>query len=419
MKTSHASTRPVDRAIPASEPPMHRKETSSPREPRGWVCAAAAVLVTGVAALPAQEYTVVDLSAALPRDQSGPVYPTSSAASINERGVVLVSGARTSGVTDAILWDNGNATVLPVSGVIPTALDAAGRAGGVRPGTSKGWYAGSGITLCVPDPTWCNSPLYFYATSRLLGMEEGGRFTGDISVAGTGGGAPYGPEVEAYVAQLVNGQLQIVRLGLLNGQSTVGWGINPAGDVVGTAGAATSAQPVLIRQGQAYPLPILRLAANRAAAINQADTAVGYVSEVVPVPGFNACQGAVWDVSTPAAPALVTIGQWQGSNRTLLQDVNDAAVAVGVAIQNEVSIERWRRAIRWDAKNGIVALDTLLGPGSQWQLSDAVAINDAGQIAATGRLNGSLPRAVRLDPIRAGFQDTHHRAPRARAKRTP
>ena len=254
--------------------------------------------------------------------------------------------------------------------------------------------------MCVPEPVWCTSSLYFYATSRVLALEEGGRFTGDLSVpAPPGSGIPYLPQVEAYSASFSGGALQVTRLGTFNGLSTVGWGINELGEVAGVAGTATSAQPVVYRQGQFFPLPVLRLAQNRATALNTVGQVVGYVSDALPSPGFNACEGAVWGVTDPTAPTLLTIGQWSGSNRTALQDINDAGVAVGFAAFNQVSVEVWRRAVRWDATRGLIALDTLLGPGSQWEISEASAINAAGQITATGRLAGSLPRAIRLDPV--------------------
>jgi hypothetical protein len=370
-------------------------------KPFRLACAVVSLTLTAPAFAQAAEYTVIDLSLDLPTTPSlQPLYPTSRAVALTESGAVAITGQRSTSSTDAMVWQAGVVQVAPLTGVFASCLDAAGNLGGIRPGSANGWYAGSSGALCVPDPSWCQSALYLYATSRVLAMEEGGRFTGDLSmIAPPGNPAPYLPQVEAYVATAAGGSLQIQRLGMFQGLSTVGWGINSLGEVVGTAGSATSAIPVLYRQGQFYALPMLRQAQNRASAINRVGLAVGYVSDLLPTPGFNACEGAVWDTSNPNAPTLQTIGQWNGSNRTLLQDIADTGVAVGSAIRNEVSVEQWRRAIRWDATRGIVALDSLLGAGSQWVISDAVAINEAGQIAAIGRLNGSTPRAILLNPV--------------------
>jgi hypothetical protein len=346
-----------------------------------------------------QEYTVVDLAADLPVGPSQqPIYPTSSSAGLNELG----RSSSTLDRTPAPVWPPCGTPAWSRSSPRSTSSPPAWTRWATRAGSAPEVI---GLVRRLERPGMRARADLVHLDAVLLLDVAGARHGRGRAVhrrpqpAGIpGSGVPYSPQVEAYIASAVPGGLQVTRLGLVNGLSTVGWAIN-ATVTSSHRGSRDERLPVLFRQGQAYTLPILRLAANRATGLNRANQVVGYVSDVTPSPGFNACEGAVWDVTDPNMPNLLTIGQWGSSNRTSLQDIDDSGVAVGFAAENQVSVELWRRAIRWDATRGIVALDTLLGPGSQWVLSDAVAINEAGQIAATGRWNGSLPRAVRLDPV--------------------
>ena len=152
-----------------------------------------AILGIGAASAAAQQYTVVDLAADLPQSPTGqPLYPTTAAAGLNELGDVLIDAHQTGGTRLGAVWDAGVLDVLSLTGVIPTGLDAEGNVGGIRLGQSFGWYEDANGPVCVPEPIWCNSTDYFYASSRVLGMEEGGRFTGGLSLPGIpGSGVPF------------------------------------------------------------------------------------------------------------------------------------------------------------------------------------------------------------------------------------
>lgn len=64
--------------------------------------------------------------------------------------------------------------------------------------------------------------------------------------------------------------------------------------------------------------------------------------------------------------------------------INNSGVAVGWS-----DVSNGQHAFIYDSTNGMRDLNSLISPTSGWVLEAAVAINDAGQIAGTGRLNGT------------------------------
>lgn len=358
---------------------------------------AAALTLALAPAATAQQYDLTDLSLALPQSTL-----RSASEGLNEQGQVVLGFDVSHGWWRVAVWSAGSATMLPQDGnQIPAGIDGAGNVGGVRPGQSWGWLYRAGSYVCVPEPSWC-SPNYFYASTRVHALNQLGWFTGALSMEAPPGSYPaFLPATEAYLALPTGtGTLQVTRLGTYQGLSTVGWGVNQAGDVVGAAGPSTDSDAVLFRGGVAYGLPDLGGPLNRALGVSDQDLAVGFVALPGPSLGYYPGSGALWDVSDPAAPTLTAVGQLDDSNRSWLNDVNGTAVAVGGASKNEVSVQLWQRAIRWTPANGVEALDDLLTtPPGQWQLTNARSVNEAGQIAATGRFMGSPERAVLLTPI--------------------
>ncbi|HLA57216.1 MAG TPA: hypothetical protein VK622_00570 [Puia sp.] len=78
-------------------------------------------------------------------------------------------------------------------------------------------------------------------------------------------------------------------------------------------------------------------------------------------------------------------------------DVNTAGSAVGTVVMPDGN----PRAFLYE--NGVMNdLNTLIPPGSGWQLEDAVAINDNGQIAGNGQFNGARMGFV-LNPLSKFF----------------
>jgi uncharacterized membrane protein len=341
------------------------------------------------------QYRVVDIGASNPNSVS------SRGLGINSLGSVVLTYDIPHQAGLPAVWQYGVVTTLPLDGNrYATGIDRWGNVVGTFSGLSWGWIYSGGAYFGVPDPSWL-SPDYFYATSRALAINDDGVFTGTISQLAPPGSYPaYTAATEAYSAiQLPKGQILLQRLGRFNGLSTSGWGINDLSHVVGFAGPATQSTPVLFRDGQIEELPKIGGPLNRGEGINNVGFAVGFVSSVNQTGGFYAGSGAVWDVRVPGSPQLTLIGQLQGSNQSWLYDINDAGVAIGNAALFQASVNLWAKPIRWTAAEGVQDLNNLLDSTSAgWQITEVRAINASGQIVGTARLNGSLPRAVRLDP---------------------
>lgn len=341
-------------------------------------------------------YQVIDLSPALPGSS------TSSARAINNAGDVAISFGVPHDQYRAAVWSKGVAALIPTSdgNRVPAGIDAQGNTVGSFVGITWGWFYRNGSYVCVPEPDWC-SPNYFYASTRAYAMNDAGSFTGVLSLNAAPGAYPaFLPQNEAYLAVPdETGALEVQRLGLFGDQSTVGWGVNESGDVAGSAGPASNSIALLFRGGDAFPLPDLGGALNRAQSVNDTGLAVGFVSDTAQPGGFTAGTGAVWMVTNPEQPLLMTVGQLNDSNQTWLFDINDAGLAVGTATRFNNSVAAWTRPIVWTPAGGVVDANDLIPANSGWVVTAVNAVNQSGQIAATARFNGSQPRAVRLDPV--------------------
>ncbi len=341
------------------------------------------------------QYRVVDIGSTIP----GSVL--SRGLTINSLGNVVVSYNFSHQSSMSAVWENGTIFNLPVDGNrAPTGIDAAGNVVGTFSGNSWGWIYSGASYFAVPEPSW-HSPDFFYATSRALAINDNGLFTGAISGLAPAGSYPaFTSATEAYSAiKLPTGQIVLQRLGRFNDQSTTGWGVNELSHVVGSAGPSNQSTPVLFRAGQIEELPKIGGPLNRGEGINNLGIAVGFVSSPIQTGGFYEGSGAVWDVRVPGSPQLTQIGQLQGSNQSWLYDINDTGIAIGKASLFGGSVSLWSKPVRWTAGEGIQDLNTLLdGKSAGWEITEVRAINSSGQIVGTARFNGSLSRAVRLDP---------------------
>ena len=70
--------------------------------------------------------------------------------------------------------------------------------------------------------------------------------------------------------------------------------------------------------------------------------------------------------------------------------INDSDVVVGISASG---------AAIYTLGGGLVNLDTLIDPLSGWHLTEATAINDAGQIVGVGSFQGGPAQAVLLNPV--------------------
>jgi probable HAF family extracellular repeat protein len=164
-------------------------------------------------------------------------------------------------------------------------------------------------------------------------------------------------------------------LGDFGGQSSNAVSINKNGDIVGTylpAVAGAFPYAVLLKGGALTQIGALGLGG--VASLNDLDQVAINVNE----------QAAIWSngTLTPLAPLV-----------SAALGINNSGQAVGYALAGTAP----QRAFLYT--NGVrVDLNTLIPPNTGWTLSSATAINDAGQIAGNGQINGQF-HAFRLDPI--------------------
>ncbi|HTD44597.1 MAG TPA: hypothetical protein VK687_10465 [Bryobacteraceae bacterium] len=164
-------------------------------------------------------------------------------------------------------------------------------------------------------------------------------------------------------------------LGTFGGQSSSAVSINKNGDIVGTyLPAVSGAYPyaVLLKGGAVTVIGGLGLGG--VASLNDMDQVAINVNE----------QAAVWSngTVTPLAPLV-----------SAALGINNSGQAVGYAPAGTAP----QHAFLYT--NGVrVDLNTLIPANSGWTLLSANAINDLGQIAGNGQINGQV-HAFRLDPV--------------------
>jgi probable HAF family extracellular repeat protein len=229
-------------------------------------------------------------------------------------------------------------------------------------------------------------------------------------------------------------QTGLIDLGTLtpdNSGRSYAYAINASGTIVGTAESASALErATLFSSNGSGNINLGGLPGgsySQANAINTAGTIVGYASTPVGIPHatlFRRDGSGNLDLGTLAGPTGT-------SNATAINDlgtiVGNASTISGVihavrfsgngspnldlgtlgggesyatGINNEGLIVGTSNGRAFLYRNGVMLdLNSLIPAGSVTELREAVAINNAGQIAATGRNNASQDRAFRLDPI--------------------
>ncbi len=296
----------------------------------------------------------------------------------------------------AALWDAGNPQAAPLalgnsnqawsyandvnnSGLVVGRI-AAGD-GSPRPYQAAIWNAN--------DPT--AAPLELGGIGGNYAEAYG--INGDGVAVGRGSG-PSGVLYDA-VLWICNGAVQSHALTTLGGNgNSAAYDVNDSALVVGqSVTAAGSTHAALWDWDPDDPtaaprdLGTLGGTTSVANAVNEDGYAVGFARTS---DGNN--RAVVWNVSDPAAPSILPtdLGTLGGS-RSVANDINAGALAVGYADDANGN----SRAALWDLNHQTVTnLNEWLVNGEGWELSQAQAINDFGQIVGWGYLNGQKRQFV-------------------------
>jgi probable HAF family extracellular repeat protein len=232
-----------------------------------------------------------------------------------------------------------------------------------------------------------------------------------------------------------NGRMTNINSASLFPAGTAAWGINNAGQVVGTGYLSSSNfHAFLYSDGKMIDLGPKNAYQASAVAINNAGQVVGgyYLASgkageflysngkmiTLPVPaGFSAVSafaindngeiaGAIYPTSgAPAHAASYRNGDWvdlgaiTGALASTAKAINISGQIVGTAVfrQTQYHPPKPGKHVPFIATaNGLVDLNTLIPPGTGFTLTDAVGINDSGQILCDANNTGGSEHAVLL-----------------------
>ena len=204
---------------------------------------------------------------------------------------------------------------------------------------------------------------------------EGSTWSHAMAINDTGQVAGWARTSSGHTRACIWGNGLITELGTLGFQNTA-YGINNAGQVVGVAAAGDDLQAFLWENGLMTGLGL-----GGALAVNNLGQIAGWSR--TPSGSMRAClwkNGAVID--------LGTLPNGADSNAF---DINDHCQIVGWAKTDGYHAFVWQKGIMSD-------LNDLIPPDSDWELGWAESINERGQIAGLGSINGQM-HAFLLTPI--------------------
>jgi probable HAF family extracellular repeat protein len=233
-------------------------------------------------------------------------------------------------------------------------------------------------------------------TSYAWALNNRGQIVGAADLAGTT--AP-GQKWRAYIWDKKRG---MVDLGSLGGPTSDARGINDRGQVVGAADMADAAWPnqhwhayLWDEEAGMADLGTLGGPTSFARGINDKDTVVGSADT-----GFWNYDYGWWQVRAfiwNPKVGMRDLGTLGGPT-SYAWALNNRGQIVGAADVEGTTVpgQKWHACL-WDIKDGLVDLNDLISASEGWELTDARAINNAGQIAGYGLHNGSW-RAFVLSP---------------------
>lgn len=337
---------------------------------------ALATLVACIApSLSAQTYTIEDIGSLIAGGQS-------LNGGLNNLGQVTGTADAPNGMDQhAFFWHEGSITnILPLSSpnggmCFGNAIDDNGVVYGYSFALVNGYselhafgWDGSTFDLHVGDRGF----------SRINAVNESGERCGIINVKVAGN---WIDERHAYLES--NGS--VIDLGTFGGDESHANGINELGDVVGFARQASGKMSAFLYSGGVM-LDIGHLGDIYAVAkeVNNSQVVVG-LSRTTPTD----THAFMWDGQMHDLGTL-------GGNHSEARGINESGVIVGQSSDANGD----SRAAIWTIPpvSSIVDLNTLIPPGTGWELTGAGDINELGQISGTGYLNG-VKHAYLLTPV--------------------
>jgi hypothetical protein len=333
--------------------------------------AAAAAWSALCAPASAQEYVVEDLQ------------PISSfggrAFDLNDAGAAVGHGLSVSLQQHALSWPGAG-----VSDLTPANPLAEG-SGLSEGGLVAGWMRNaSGATEAVRWTT---------GVPAFLGMLPGhiGSFAQDASDGGIVAGWSVTPVGDPVASVWSGGTVQAI-----GPVQSWAFAVSETGDVVGHRWVGVEKQGFRWRAGTLTVLPHLGLDHVNAVGVSP----LGRIAGSAASPEDGKLHGIVWEPDL----SLSDLGLFLSFFSTAATDANDAGVAVGGALNAEGELFA---ALVWRG-SGAEDLNTLIQPGTGWELKDAQAVNARGEIVGIGLKGGSLaarPFLLRPDCDGDGLSD--------------
>ncbi len=350
------------------------------------------VAILAATAVPAMAVTYN----ATPIDQAG--YPTIIPYGLGPDGTVV--GQTTGSYLPVVRGADGTITVLPTLGGARGSINAVNAAGTLAGEARTGATVGSNRPF-VRSASGTTTVIAIPAGADLGGaraINTAGEVAGDFQTPGN---------FQTFVWDAAHGTTVLDLPGGAT-RDTVAYGINARGEVLGISYDQGFGPDEIVRWSAAG---IATVISGSAAAphltlgeFNDAGTIVGAVriGEVNPFLEH----ATVWD----AAGHPTDVGTLAGDNTSVLTAINNHGVAVGYSgIVDDNAVISGRRLVSWTRRGGLQPL--IVNGGFAGLLTEAIAINDAGQILRRPRSGRSVRRRHRRRQRR--HPDAYRRRTRA------
>jgi probable HAF family extracellular repeat protein len=219
-------------------------------------------------------------------------------------------------------------------------------------------------------------------------INDSGQITGSVYTNGAGDSHAF----------LYSGGV-VTNLGTLGGPDSQGKGINNSGQVTGFANTATSNDVFLYSGGVMTDLGGLGSCCATGLAINASGQIAGYFQ----CPSQESCGDAGEHALLYSGGKLTDLGSLGNSTyESYGEAINASGQVVGWSFGSPLATNGLNQhAFVYTAATGMVDLNALIPANSGWLLTDASAINDAGQIAGTGYAPNGYTHAFLLTPVPA------------------